>query len=221
MSVSTCMTTSTSASPSTVGTPSTSASEIAVSAFDTVSDARSLTAGYKTADEGARGIIEQQIYDIIKEFGKHQVTFDTVQELVVLANIQDRDIFLHVVTEILRVLRDMPLLSDIALQGLAVILDLFPDDIDMGSMQGAFVEMLASLQKRLHGIRTVKNDLQLVPLLSALNALFDAMVRRGVFGLDREGVYNDLKTHLTGLTSHSNVMVCFQALYAKQALAII
>ncbi|CAO3563834.1 unnamed protein product [Mortierella alpina] len=220
MSVSTCMTTSTPASPSTVGTPSTSA-ELAVCAFGTVSDVRSLTAAYKTADEGARGIIEQQIYDIIKEFGQCQVTFETVQELVVLADIQDRDIFLHLVTEILRVLRDMPLLSDIALQGLAVILDLFPDDIDMGSMQGAFVEMLASLQKRLSGIRTVNNDLQLIPLLSALNTLFDAMVRRGVFGLDREAVYNDLRTRLTGLTSHSNVMVCFQALYAMQALAII
>ncbi|CAO3563716.1 unnamed protein product [Mortierella alpina] len=220
MSVSTCMTTSTPASPSTVGTPSTSA-DLAVCAFGTVSNVRSLTAAYETADEGARGIIEQQIYDIIKEFGQRQVTFETVQELVVLADIQDRDIFLHLVTEILRVLRDMPLLSDIALQGLAVILDLFPEDIDMGSMQGAFVEMLASLQKRLSGIRTVNNDLQLIPLLSALNALFDAMVRRGVFGLDREAVYNDLRTRLTGLTSHSNVMVCFQALYAKQALAIV
>ncbi|KAG9320091.1 hypothetical protein KVV02_003903, partial [Mortierella alpina] len=221
MSVSTCMTTSISGSPSTVGTPSTSASEPSVIAFGTVSDVCSLTAAYKSADEGEREIFEQQIYDIIKEFGQRQVTFDTVQELVVLADIQHRDIFLHIVTEILRVLRDMPLLSDIALQGLAVILNLFPDDIDMGSMQGAFVEMLASLQKRLRGIRTVNNDLQLVPLLSALNALFDAMVRRGVFGLDREGVYNDLRTHLTGLTSHSNVMVCFQSLYAKQALAII
>ncbi|KAF9920659.1 hypothetical protein BGZ67_001074, partial [Mortierella alpina] len=161
MSVSTCMTASTSVSPSTVGTPSTSPSEPSVSAFDSVSDVRSLTAAYKSSDEGARGINEQQIYDIIKEFGKRQVTFDTVQELVVLADIQDRDIFLHIVTEILRVLRDMPLLSDIALQGLAVILDLFPDDIDMGSMQGAFVEMLASLQKRLRGIRTFTNDLQL------------------------------------------------------------
>ncbi|KAF9975790.1 hypothetical protein BGZ75_000399, partial [Mortierella antarctica] len=81
MSVSTCMTTSTSASPSTVGTPSTSASEPSVSAFHSVSDVRSLTAAYKTADEGERGIIEQKIYDIIKEFGKRQVTFDTVQEL--------------------------------------------------------------------------------------------------------------------------------------------
>ncbi|KAF9281378.1 hypothetical protein BGZ68_006668 [Mortierella alpina] len=48
-----------------------------------------------------RAIIQQKIYDIIKEFGQHQVTFDTVQELVVPAEIQVRDIFLHIVTEIL------------------------------------------------------------------------------------------------------------------------
>ncbi|KAG9322198.1 hypothetical protein KVV02_007580, partial [Mortierella alpina] len=218
MSISTCTTIS---SPSTMGAPSTSKSEPAVSDFGTVSDVRSLTAAYKTADEGAREIIGQQVYDIIKEFGLRQVTFDTVQELVVLADIHDRDIFLNLVTEILGVLKDKPLLSGITLQGLAVILDSFPDDIDLGSLQGAFVEILASLQDRLRGIRTANNDLQLVPLLSALNALLDAMVRRKVFGLDREAVYNDLRTLLTGLTSHSNVMVCFQALYAKQALAII
>ncbi|KAF9276625.1 hypothetical protein BGZ68_009897, partial [Mortierella alpina] len=189
--------------------------------YSAVSDVHSLTAAYKTADDKERGIIEEKIYNIIKEFGQHQVTFDTVQELVVLADIQDRDIFLHIVTEILRVLKDMPLLSGIALQGLAVILDLFPDEINMNSVQGAFVEILTSLQNRLHGTRTVNNDLQLVPLLSALNALLDAMVRRQVFELDREAVYNDLKALLTELTSHSNVMVCFQALYAKQALAII
>ncbi|KAF9903851.1 hypothetical protein EC991_003262, partial [Linnemannia zychae] len=221
MSVSTCTTTSTSTSPFTVGTPSTLAFETVVSDFGSVSGVRSLAAAYKTTEGGAREIIEQRIYDVIKEFGQHQMTFDIVQELVVLAEIQDRAIFLHIVTEILGILKDKPLLSGIALQGLAVILDLFPDDLDMGSVHGAFVETLASLQDRLRVIRTVNNDLQLVPLLSALNALLDAMVRRKVFRLDRETVYNDLRTFLTGLTSHSNVMVCFQALYAKQALAII
>ncbi|KAF9974015.1 hypothetical protein BGZ75_000968, partial [Mortierella antarctica] len=221
MSISTCMTTSTSASPSTVGTPSTSASETVVCDLGSLSDVRSLTAAYKTLHGESHGAIEQMIHDIIKEFGQREVTFDTVQELVVLANNQGRVIFLHIVTEILRVLRDKPLLSDMALQGLAVILDLIPDDLDMGSMQGVFVKTLASLQDCLHGIRTVKNDLQLVPLLSALNALLDAMVRREVFGLDREAVYNGLRSLLDGLTSHPNVMVCFQAMYAKQALAII
>ncbi|KAF9556898.1 hypothetical protein EC968_007920 [Mortierella alpina] len=217
-SQSTWMTTST---QSTMGTLSTSSPENVLIDFGKLSDVRSLTAAYKSADDGARGIIEKTIYDIIKEFGQHQLTFDTVHELVILADVQDRDIFLHLVAEFLRVLNDKPLLSGITLQGLAVILDLFPDDIDLGSLQGAFVEMLASLQDRLRVIRTVNNDLQLVPLLSALNALLDAMVRRGVLGLDREAVYNDLRALLTGLASHPNLMVCFQALYAKQALAVI
>ncbi|KAF9903588.1 hypothetical protein EC991_003541 [Linnemannia zychae] len=221
MSASTCMNTSASISMSTMGTPLASESEIVVSDLGSASDVRFLKAAYNTADNGVREIIEQKIYDIIKEFGQHQMTFEIVQELVVLADTHDRVLFLHIVTEILRVLKDKPLLSGIALQGLAVILDLFPDDVDMDSMQGAFVETLTSLQDRLRVIRTVNNDLQLVPLLSALNALLDAMVRRKVFGIDREAVYNDLKALLTGLTSHPNVMVCFQALYAKQALAII
>ncbi|KAF9949897.1 hypothetical protein BGZ72_008350, partial [Mortierella alpina] len=221
ISVSTCMTTSTSISQSTMGTPMTLVSETVVTERSSASDVRSLKAAYKTADKKERETIEQKIYDIIKEFGRHQITFDTVQELVVLAEIQDPAIFLHIVAEILRVLKDSPLLSGIALQGLAVILDLFPDNVDMSSVQGAFVEMLAPLQDRLRVIRTVNNNSQLAPLLSALNALLDAMVRRNVFGLDREAVYNGLKTLLSDLTSHSNVMVCFQALYAKQALSII
>ncbi|KAF9278793.1 hypothetical protein BGZ68_008342 [Mortierella alpina] len=220
-SLSTCMTATTSTSQSTMATPSTLSSETGVSDVDTISDVHSLTAIYRTGDDGARGNIKQKIYDIINEFGPSGVTFDTVQELVVLADVRDRDIFLHIVTKFLHVLRDSSLLCDIALQGLAVILDSFPDDIDLSSAQGAFVEILKPLQECLRGIRTVNNDLQVVPLLSALNALLDAMVRGKVFGLDREAVYNGLRTSLDDLTSHSNVMVCFQALYAKQALAII
>ncbi|KAF9574458.1 hypothetical protein EC968_006442 [Mortierella alpina] len=221
MSISTCTTTSTPISQSTMSTPLNLAPEAVVGDLESASDVPSLTAAYKTAGKGAREIIKQRIFDIIKEFGEHQLTFDTVQELVVLADIDDPNIFLHVITKILCVLRDAPLLSNIALQGLAVILDLFSDGVDVGSMQGAFVEMLTSLQGRLRTIFKVNNDLQLVPLLSALNALLDAMVRRKVAGLDREAVFNDLRTLLTGLTSHPNVMVCFLALYAKQALAII
>ncbi|KAF9964876.1 hypothetical protein BGZ70_005791, partial [Mortierella alpina] len=187
VSVSTCVTTSTSVTQSTAGTLWSLASGTVATELGEVSDVRSLKAAYEAVDGEARGVLEQKIYGVIKEFGQHPMTFDTVQELV----------------------------------GLAVILDLFPADVDLGSMQGAFVEILASLQGRLRTIRTDNNELQLMPLLSALNALLDAMVRRKVFGLDREAVYNELRTLLTGLTSNQNVMVCFQALYAKQALAII
>ncbi|KAI8599872.1 NACHT domain-containing protein, partial [Dissophora ornata] len=221
VSASTCISTSTLTTQSTVGTPSTFASETVVGDVGIVSDVRSMTAAYKIADDEAKGIIEKKTYDIIKEFGKGPITFDTVQELAVLADIPNRDIFLHITTEILRVLRDRPLLTSIALQGLAVILDFLPDEVDLSSSQGTFLEILKPLQARLNDIRTTNNDRQLLPLLMALNSLLDAMVRRKVTGLDREFVYDDLRKHLGGLTSHSNVMVCFQALYAKQALAII
>ncbi|KAI8599516.1 hypothetical protein EDD21DRAFT_339706 [Dissophora ornata] len=115
----------------------------------------------------------------------------------------------------------MPLLTSIALQGLAVILDSFPDKIDLGSLHGTFVEILKTLQARLCSISTANNIDELLPLLIALNSLLDAMVRREVFGLDRESVYDILKTRLDSLTSHSNAMVCFQALYAKQALTVV
>ncbi|KAG0195727.1 hypothetical protein BGX28_000734, partial [Mortierella sp. GBA30] len=219
-SVSTCMSTPTLTTHSTVGTPSTLASEIA-SDVGIVSDVCSMAAACKIADVKVRETIDNKAYDIIKQFGESPITFDTVQELVVLAEIQDRDVFLHITTKILHVLRDMPLLASIPLQGLAVILDFFPDEIDLGSLHGAFAEILKPLQSRLADIRTANNDGQLLPLLSALNSLLDAMVRRGVSGLDRISVYDDLRTRLGSLTSHPNVMVCFQALYAKQALTII
>ncbi|KAF9920440.1 hypothetical protein BGZ67_001287, partial [Mortierella alpina] len=158
MSQSTCMTTSTPITESTMGTPSTLPENVPID-FGTLSDVRSLTAAYK--DDGARENIKKKMYDIINEFGPSGVTFDTVQELVVLADNQDRDVFLHIVTKIPDVLRDMPLLCSIALQGLAVILDLIPADLDVGSIQGVFVKILASLQDYLNDIRTVKNDLQL------------------------------------------------------------
>ncbi|KAG0198329.1 hypothetical protein BGX28_008242, partial [Mortierella sp. GBA30] len=221
VSVSTCMSTSTSTIQSTVDTPSTLASEAVVSGLGVVSDACFVAAAYKTADDKAGEIVVNYAYCIIKQFGESRITFDTMQELVVLVDTQDRDIFLHIITKILRVLKDKPLLSSVPLQGLAVILDSFPDEVDLGSLHGAFVEILKPLQAFLGDIRTSNNDHQLLPLLIALNSLLDAMVRRGVFGLDRISVYDNIRARLRGLTSHPNVMVCFQALYAKQALAII
>ncbi|KAI8605687.1 hypothetical protein EDD21DRAFT_117627 [Dissophora ornata] len=221
VSVSTCIFTSTLTTQSTVRTPLTFASEAVVGDVRIVSDVRSMTAVYKIADYEAKEIIDKKVYDIIKEFGKSPITFDTVQELVVLANLPNRDIFLYITTEILCVLRNMRLLSSIALQGLAVILDSLPDEVDLSSLQGTFVDILEPLQARLSGIRTASNIDELLPLLIALNSLLDAMVRRKVSGLDRESIYDNLKTRLGSLTSHSNVMVCFQALYAQQALAII
>ncbi|KAI1321456.1 hypothetical protein EDD11_005147 [Mortierella claussenii] len=217
LSVTTGMSKSILATHSIVSTLSTLASE----AVGIEPDVRSMTSAYKTADDEAREIILDKAFGIIKQFGKSRITFDTMQELVVLADIQEEDVFLLITTKILHVLRDMPQLSRIPLQGLAVILNSFPDEIDLDSLHGAFMDILKSLQARLDDIRTVNNDGQLLPLLIAINSLLDAMVRRKVFGLDRESIYNNLRTRLTGLTSHPDVMVCFQAMYAKQALVII
>ncbi|KAF9940343.1 hypothetical protein BGZ70_006344, partial [Mortierella alpina] len=173
MSISTCTTSST---PTSQGTTVTSlASGTVVTEVGLVTDVRSLMTAYKTADDGEREIIKTKMYDIIEVFGQGPKTFDTVQELVVLAAFPDRDIFLHIIASIVCVLRETPLLSGVALQGLPVILDTIPGDIELGSMQGVFVNILTSLQHLLHATHTVNNDLQLIPLLSALNALLDAM----------------------------------------------
>ncbi|KAG0198267.1 hypothetical protein BGX28_008282, partial [Mortierella sp. GBA30] len=220
-SVSTGMSSPTLTTQSTVGTPSTLSTEASVSNVGIESDVCSMVAAYKIADVKARETIVNQAYDIIQQFGESPITFDTMQELVVLAGIQDCNVLLHITTEILCVLKDKPLLSSIPLQGLAVILDSLPDEIDLGSLHGAFVDILKHLQGFLGAICTTNNNLQLVPLLVALNSLLDAMVRRGVSGLDRISIYDVLRSRLSGLASHPSVVVCFLTLYAKQALAII
>ncbi|KAI8594621.1 hypothetical protein EDD21DRAFT_409672 [Dissophora ornata] len=101
VSVSTCMSTSTLTTQSTVGTPSALVSEAVVNGVGIVSHVHSMTAAYKISDDIAQEIVDNKVYDIINEFGKSPITFDTVQELVVLANIPDRDIFLHITTKIL------------------------------------------------------------------------------------------------------------------------
>ncbi|CAO3570369.1 unnamed protein product [Mortierella alpina] len=222
ISTSTCMATPTSISQPTMHNPSTLTSDTVVIDAGSVSDIRPLTVAHKTAGNGSREATGIQTFAIIKEFEDCQiVTFDTVQEVVVLADTRNPDIWRHVIQKLLSVLRNTRLLSGIALQGLAFILVVLSDDTELDSMQGAFLDILSALQFLLGDIHTSNNDLQLIPLLSALNALLDAMVRRQVSGLDRVAVYDALRAHLTKLTSHSNVMVCFQAMYAKQALAII
>ncbi|KAG0196034.1 hypothetical protein BGX28_000214, partial [Mortierella sp. GBA30] len=220
-SVSTSKSTTTLTTQSTVGTPSTLSTDAVVSNVGIVSDVCSMVATHKTADDKSRETIVNKAYDIIKQFGESPITFDTMQELVVLAGIRDRKVFLHIITEILRVLKEKPLLSGIPLQGLAVILDSLPDEIDMGSLHGTFVDFLKHLQDYLGAMCTASNSFQLLPLLIALNSLLDAMVRRGMSGLARVSVYDALRSRLGSLTSHSDVMVCFLALYARQALAII
>ncbi|KAG0211802.1 hypothetical protein BGX28_007392 [Mortierella sp. GBA30] len=219
--VSPCAPTPTLTTQSTAGTTPILSTEAVVSDAGVVPDVCSMVAAYKVANDKEQDIIVKKAYDIIKQFGESPVTFDTMQELVVLAGIQDRDILLRIITEILHISKEKHLLSGIPLQGLAVIFNSLSDEINLDSLHGAFVDILKHIQDYLVAIRTVNNNLQLLPLLVALNSLLDAMVRRGVSGLDRTSVYDTLRSRLDSLTSHSDVMVCFLALYAKQALAII
>ncbi|KAF9345483.1 hypothetical protein BGX26_003073, partial [Mortierella sp. AD094] len=173
------------------------------------------------ADINTKIAIRSRIQQVIKRFDMSNISFDTVQELVVLAAIPDRDIFLNIINQMLKVLCESPILLSIVLQGLAVILNSCPEQIDLTDMHGVFLDILSPLANRLKVIRLDRNDGQLLPLLQALSVLLDSMVCRKVFALNRKSTHAPLNSLLDSLTSHADVTVRFLAIYSKQALAFI
>ncbi|KAF9111270.1 hypothetical protein BGX27_005162 [Mortierella sp. AM989] len=182
---------------------------------------RSLVASFTTADVTGKAAIRNQISLIIKQSEKTPPTFSTIQELVMLSTIPDRDIFLNIINQILKVLRDSPILSCLVLHGLVVMLTSCSEGIDLTDMHGVFLDILKPLTVHLSNVHHQNNDHQLTPLLQALSALLDAMVCRKVHALDRSNTHAPLSNLLDGLSSHVNATIRFLALYAKQALAFI
>ncbi|KAF9113375.1 hypothetical protein BGX27_001703 [Mortierella sp. AM989] len=154
----------------------------------------------------------------IEQFSKDSISLESVLELAVLATIPDRDIFLNIINQMLTALK-APLLPAIVLQGLAVMLNSCPEQVDLTERDGVFLDILKPLTDRLADIHSEKNKYQLQPMLYALSALFDTIVRRKVSKFDREKIHVPLNTLLDNLTSHKDATVCFLARYSKQALA--
>ncbi|KAF9105236.1 hypothetical protein BGX27_009714 [Mortierella sp. AM989] len=181
-----------------------------------------LVASFNNADAITKVTICKEIQEVIKEFDTKSFSFESVQELVVLATIPDRSIFQGIISRMLNALQDSPLLPTVILQGLAVMLNSRPKEIDLKNKQGVFLDILSPLSERLKLLRLEGNDGQLFPLLRALASLFDAMLHGEVFGLDQKGIHDPLDEFLKKLLDSSlDQTVIFLAQYAKQALAYI
>ncbi|KAF9172303.1 hypothetical protein BGX21_008883 [Mortierella sp. AD011] len=184
------------------------------------SNTKDLVTLFKT-DRTQRDAVTAQIGDIITLFNGSSVSFEKVQELVVLASVPDTDIFMSLINKMVKVIKDSPILRGVLLRGMAVMLNSCPDDVDFENLNGVFPDILRPLMDRLEIICTDQNTHQLIPLLEVLNALLDTMVGRKVDNLDRQGIYEPLITLLDGLVSHEDDTVSFLAIYAKQSIAFI
>ncbi|KAG0011983.1 hypothetical protein BGZ80_000288, partial [Entomortierella chlamydospora] len=181
----------------------------------------SLVTSYVKAESPSKVELRNQIKPVIMQFDKNFISLDTVQELVILATIPDREIFIGIANQMLKVLRDSPILSCEVLQGLAVILNACPEQIDLSNDHGAFQDILKPIADRLNVVRQDKNGNQLIPLLRAISALFDAMICRKVVGVDRDSTYIPLRNLLRGFSKHSDPTVSYLAQYASQGLEFI
>ncbi|KAG0008246.1 hypothetical protein BGZ80_003657, partial [Entomortierella chlamydospora] len=192
-----------------------------VCTFDNAQDINSVVTSYINGNEKTKSVLRNQINEIISQFDNSFISLEAVQELVILAKIPDRLIFLHVITQMLKVLKEKPLLASIVLQGMAVAINFCPEEINMDDMQGAYLDILRPLKKHLETVRSKKNEYQLIPLLFSLSALLNAMVCKNVSKLDRKTIFNPLVASLKDLESHDDTTVVFLAFYAEQALAYI
>ncbi|KAF9108901.1 hypothetical protein BGX27_008187, partial [Mortierella sp. AM989] len=186
--------------------------------FHETKNTNSIITSYIAADPETKSDLRDRINDIIMLFDKSFISLEVVQELVILAKIPDRSVFLHVITQMLKVLKEKPLLASIVVQGMAVAINSCPKEINMDDMQGTYLEILKSLKGNFETVPTEKNDYQLVPLMTALTALLNAMVWEEVPGIDRVNIFNPLINFLDGLKSNDTTVV-FLALVAKQALS--
>ncbi|KAF9188265.1 hypothetical protein BGZ49_003961, partial [Haplosporangium sp. Z 27] len=88
----------------------------------------------------------------------------------------------------------------------------------MKGKEGFYPNIIVLLQTRLNNARTTKNEGELIPLLYAIITLLNAMRYREVGKLDRDRIFNPLKSSLARLESHKNATVRFLTSYANQSL---
>ncbi|KAG0019347.1 hypothetical protein BGZ80_005966, partial [Entomortierella chlamydospora] len=202
-------------------TPSTPNATNADSTSSRPSNTKDLVALFETADTEKRVEISCLIKKVIAQFDDSSVSFETVQELAVVATIPDKEIFTFLINQMIKALKDLPVLNGLLLQGLAVMLNSCPEDIDFEKLSGVFLDILRPLMDRLEIIRTDQNTHQLIPLLEVLNALLGTMVGRNVRNLDRTDIYVPLISFLDRLVTHKDDAVSFLATYTKQTVAFI
>ncbi|KAF9090998.1 hypothetical protein BGX27_002105, partial [Mortierella sp. AM989] len=190
-----------------------------VCAFIETQDTNSVVTSYIYADEEIKLALRNHINDIIIQFDNSLVCLETVQELVILAKIPDKVIFLQIITQMLKVLNEKPLFAGIVLQGMAAAVNSCPKEINTDDMRGIYPDVLKSFKQHLETVRTEQSEHQLIPLLHALSALLNALVCEKVSTRDQETSFKPLIGLLDGFTSHDDTTVVFMALNAKQAIA--
>ncbi|KAF9381821.1 hypothetical protein BGX21_001996, partial [Mortierella sp. AD011] len=102
-----------------------------VCTFDDAKDTNDIVASFNQADDETKNTLRGQIYDIIAQFKDNLATLETVRELVALARIPDRRIFIQIIEQLLKITKDSSLVPTVALQGLAVATNSCPEGIDM------------------------------------------------------------------------------------------
>ncbi|KAF9434375.1 hypothetical protein BGZ76_008116 [Entomortierella beljakovae] len=212
--------------PSFISTPA-SASLSQESTNYTIHDAPSTLAlanMFKIANEEEEmRSINMMIHNIIQQFDENFSSKESIQELAVLAAIPDQRIFIAIITQLLKVEKASPTFPELTIHGLAVILTSAPKEIDLKERQGLLNDILERLQYRLTSTRTENNSEELLPLLRALSALFDAMLCRMMRHVGRLEVFNPTMDHLAELASDDNIdpEISFMARYASQSLVYI
>ncbi|KAF8959665.1 hypothetical protein BGZ46_001714, partial [Entomortierella lignicola] len=186
--------------------------------FDDAQDTNTVVVSFIAANDENRATLLIHINEIIDKFDTSSATLDTVRELVILGRIPVWDSFLRITEKLLKAIKDSILLQTTALQGLAVVLNSCPEEIDMKGKEGFYSDILMLLQTRLDNARTTKNEGELIPLLYAIIALLNAMRYREVGKLDRDRISNPLKYSLGKLDSHKDTTVRFLTSYANQIL---
>ncbi|KAF9407244.1 hypothetical protein BGZ76_006149, partial [Entomortierella beljakovae] len=178
---------------------------------------------FRYASEEEKKSINETIDQIIQRYGENSISKESIQELTVLASIPDQRIFIAIVTQFLKVEMNSPTFPELTIHGLAVILTSAPEEIDLKERQGLVSDIIGRLQFRLEKTRIENNTEELLPLLRALSALFDAMLCRKMKHLCRQDVYNPINDRLSELASYDGVdpEVSFLAHYAIQSLAYI
>jgi hypothetical protein len=176
---------------------------------------------FANSDHQSSLVIRGYINKIIHQFSLNPIDLGTIQELVVLTETKDKDIFIRVLDQLLKVQRDSIILSVLVIHGIAVVLGSATEEIDLSGRFGLFYDSLRPLKERLDNISTKNNHEELLALLRALSVLFKAMICRGIEGIDRKDIFNPMKSRLDELSDNVDPEISFLASYASQSLVYI
>ncbi len=193
----------------------------AVDAVHKVDDLHILVASLNSFNGEARRPFYKFAEEIVAKFEEKPPSLERIQELVILATVPDRGLYQQIMGQLLKALREdrNPILYAEVAQGLAVIIEHPPEQLDLTHNPELWVNILSALQTCLSTIYLENNAKQLMPMLQAICSVLDAMVWNRVTGLERKVICQQLQDALGRVKNHADVTIDFQGRYACQALA--